>query len=129
MQENIDVVLPVEKRWAPLVRLVIGGVASTTNMSLVDIEDLRIAVEQLLYHAAKEDSVRLRFSFADHSLRVEIGALKSEVIAKALQTEDDQWTDLRHVLGVLVDSFGVTAVDGESVWVRLEKSYDPVEES
>jgi hypothetical protein len=123
LEQRVEVTLPSDPQWAPLVRLNIGGVAVTAELQLNEIEDLRIAVEQLLLHASSRSYCQLRFSVMSTSLRIEVGPLRSDIIAQGLQNEtaEGAFLDLRHVLQVLVDAFGVTQVDGDEVWVRLEK--------
>ena len=123
MGEQIEVQAPLGERFAPVVRLIVGGIAERANFDFEAMDDLQLAVERLLAEAGADGGVTLSFEIEKGRIRARVGPLKEEGLARALQEPGDQVAQLTlgWVLATVVSSFGVEqAADGEIV-VRLEK--------
>jgi hypothetical protein len=73
--EHIDLDLPAEPSVLSLVRLTVGVVAARADLGLEDVDDLRLAVEELflsLWRAAVRKPERLLFGFIWDDRAVEV---------------------------------------------------------
>lgn len=123
MADRVAVDAPLDADFAPVVRLIVGGVAERGAMTFQEMDDLQLAVERLLAEAGGRGRVRLSFELGGGRVRTRIGPLYEHGLADALQAVDSVpgSLTLRRILGTVVDSFGVEeSVDGTIV-VRLEK--------
>jgi hypothetical protein len=104
-------------------RLVLGGIADRLDLGFEDLDDIQLALEQLLAEAGAQDSVDLAFEVLPDGIRVRIGPLREQAIAEALQGPDPRPGELtlRRILETVVDSYGVEVVDGDAITVILNK--------
>jgi hypothetical protein len=121
--ERIELTTPLGKDWEPVVRLVLGGVGDRLDLGFEELDDLQLAVERLLAEAGAQRTVSITLELTDRSVRTHVGPLHERAIAEALQGPPPQpgELNLRRVLDTVVDSFGVEAIDGGDLLVRLEK--------
>ena len=74
-QPSVRLALPASPEYIRLARLVIGGLATRTGFSYDDVEDLRIAVDELCFlivgPAGLDEEVLLTFTVRGHTLEVE----------------------------------------------------------
>jgi hypothetical protein len=124
MADRISVDAPLDAAFAPVVRLIVGGVAERGAMTFQEMDDLQLAVERLLAEAGADDRAQLSFELGQGRVRARIGPLRERGLADALQMEGGDGAEslsLRRILATVVDSFGVEeSVDGTIV-IRLEK--------
>lgn len=121
--ERIELVTPVGRDWAPVVRLVLGGIGNRLDLGFDELDDLQLAVERLLAEAGVQDTVRISIELNEGGLRAQVGPLSEGAIADALQGPEPRPGELtlRRVLQTVVDSFGVDEVGRDGLYVRLEK--------
>ena len=124
--DSVTLESPTGDEWAPVVRLVLGGIGDRLDLDLDQLDDLQLAVERLLAEARSQPHVRMTFEMGEGSVRTRIGPLPAPAIADALQgsASPGEELGLRRVLETVVDSFGVEEAGG-GVVVRLEKSIAP----
>lgn len=125
--DTIELELPPQPDWYPVVRLVLGGIAERNGLSYEELDDLQLAVERLLAEAGAQERVRISVEVSEQSVRTSIGPLRERAFAEALRGPEPEPGDLtlRRILDTVVDSFGVEDVaDGELI-VRLEKRVKP----
>ena len=123
--EAIELVTPSGAGWAPVSRMVLGGIAARLDLGLEDLDDLQLAVERVLAEAdGSEQSVRLRFEFRDDRVTARIGPLRLAVVADDAVGEDAGPPDLTlaRVLRTVLDSYAIEPTDDQRVFLRLEKS-------
>jgi hypothetical protein len=72
-EERIELVLPADKRLVRVARLVASGVATTAGFDVEEVEDLRIAVDELCH---------LLMSSTDHEISVSFGVVGRCVLAR-----------------------------------------------
>src|SRR5579862_263126 len=105
--EHIDLDLPADPNVLSLVRLTVGVVAARADLSIEDVDDLRLAVEELflsLWRSATTRPERLRFRFIWDGRGVEVrcrfapgdGSGSEAVVAHAdgVATEDTPPDDI-----------------------------------
>jgi serine/threonine-protein kinase RsbW len=116
---RIELSLPSDSRYMRLARLMASGVATTCGLPLEEVEDFRIAVDELcatLIEVGDGDPVRLAFELADDTLVVvgTTAASKGEVL------DDDRLSLSRQILDVVTDGHGLEH-DGTSVAFTARK--------
>ena len=117
----IELSLPADARLVRLARLVASGVATAAGFDVEEVEDLRIAVDELcgaLVEGGNGDSLELRFDLGDQEV-----AVAGSTASSGIEQLDEQRISLsRQILDVVVDSHEVNADDG-TIWVRLHKRH------
>jgi hypothetical protein len=121
--ERIELVTPVGRDWAPVIRLVLGGIGNRLDLGFDELDDLQLAVERLLAEAGAREAVRISIELSDGGLRAQVGPLNEGAIADALQGPEPRTGELtlRRVLQTVVDSFGIDEVGRDGLYVRLDK--------
>ncbi|HTT87044.1 MAG TPA: hypothetical protein VMF60_06740 [Acidimicrobiales bacterium] len=136
---HITLDLPADPAVLSLARLTVAVVAARADLGLEDVDDLRLAVEELclsMWRRIEHDPVRLLFRFAWEPLCVEV-ACSFVTDDAALRSIDDGTVrgdvagvhdggapeDLsQQILDALVDDHGVISDgDGLSGWVRKRR--------
>jgi hypothetical protein len=120
---RVELVAPAGPEWAPVVRLVLGGVANRHDLRFEELDDLQLAVERLLVEAGPPDSVRLCFELTPGGVRTTVGPLREDVISRALHGPPPARGELglRRILEAVVDSYGVEVARDGQIDVRLDK--------
>jgi Histidine kinase-like ATPase domain len=104
--DRIELSLPPDSRYMRLARLMASGVATSCGLPLEEVEDFRIAVDELcatLIEMGDGEAVRLAFQLKDDSLVVvgTTAASGQEVI------DDDRLNLSRQILDVVTDGHGL----------------------
>jgi serine/threonine-protein kinase RsbW len=118
----IELSLPADARLVRLARLVASGVATAAGFDVEEVEDLRIAVDELcgaLVEGGNGEPLELVFELRDEEVHV-LGSTGSGGVD---QLDEQRIALSRQILDVVVDSHEVTAVDG-TLRVRLHKRHD-----
>ena len=124
--ERIELEAPVADDFQAVVRLIVGGIAERIDLGFADVDDLQLAVEQLVAATSADPNVKLSFEVSSRSIRTRVGPLREAAIAEALQRESQPGElTLRRILQTVVDSFGVEPAGDGSIVVRLEKLKAP----
>jgi serine/threonine-protein kinase RsbW len=117
----IELSLPADARLVRLARLVASGVATAAGFDVEEVEDLRIAVDELcgaLVEGGNGDPLQLRFELGHEEVHV-AGSTGSSGIE---QLDEQRIALSRQILDVVVDSHEVNADDG-TLRVRLHKRH------
>ncbi|MEI8335134.1 MAG: ATP-binding protein [Chloroflexota bacterium] len=121
MTDHLKLTVPARDEFARTVRLTAAALASRLDMSLDDVSDVRIAVEEayllVLACATPGDPVTFDFTLAPGEFSVDVGPLdvKSDSF---LESPDVKYA--RFILEGVCDSFELADVGG-SRRVRLTK--------
>jgi hypothetical protein len=111
--ERVELLLPPDSRYMRLARLMASGVASTCGLPLDEVEDFRIAVDELcaaLIEVGDGEPVRLVFAFDDESVMVE-----GRTPAKPEGGIDEDRLNLsRQILDVVTDGHELTTENGRA---------------
>ena len=119
----IQLTMPSQRSWQPVVRLVLGGVGDRCNLGFDDLDDLQLAVERLLAEAGSQGTIDISIEILDRGVRARIGPLFESAVADALQGPEPRTGELtlRRVLETVVDSFGVEESEDGQIVVRVDK--------
>ena len=109
---RIELSLPPDSRYMRLARLMASGVATTCGLPLEEVEDFRIAVDELcatLIEMGDGEPVSLCFELGNDTLRVE-----AVTTASAPDAIDEERLALsRQILDVVTDGHDLTQSSGQ----------------
>jgi serine/threonine-protein kinase RsbW len=108
---RVELSLPPDSRYMRLARLMASGVASTCGLPVEDVEDFRIAVDELcstLIEMGDGQAIRLAFDVRADVLVVE----GSTAAGRAPAADDERLALSRQILDVVVDSHEMAHLDG-----------------
>ena len=108
---RIDLSLPPDSRYMRLARLMASGVATTCGLPLEEVEDFRIAVDELcatLIELGDGQPVHLTFDLAADALVVHATTRSST--ARVL--DEERLALSRQILEVVTDGYDLTSLDG-----------------
>lgn len=122
MNEPVELTIPVESDLVVLARLTAATVASRAGFNVEEVEDLRLAVDELCVSIVNGSGAgRLNLTFLSGDGSVEVICVLDGPISAAAQTDDDYGEhDLSvRILDALVDEHGEEFGDGRRrVWLR-----------
>ena len=102
MSDRISLTIPRERPFLPVAHLVLGGVAVRHNLTVESLEDLQVALDELLDHDDDElRDVTVDLSVAERSIEAEIGPFPERTVRAA--TEPSDGLGLSRVLATVVD--------------------------
>jgi hypothetical protein len=87
MTDTVVLDIPVEPAFLSAVRMVVGGMAARVDLSVDEIDDVYMAVEEIFYVAHQKDGETrcgLRVSAAEGALTLEMGPFASASVAPRL---------------------------------------------
>ncbi len=115
--DEITLTLPSDEEFAPVRHLVLGGLAARLDLTVEHLEDLQLALDNLLDREI-DDPVSLTIAVDDALLRATVGPF----IASSLDEleRDDASLGLRRILETVCDSYEVEERNGHR-WVQLTK--------
>jgi len=116
---RIELVLPADTRLVRVARLVASGVATTAGFDVEEVEDLRIAVDELctaLVEGGDGGPLLLGFDLGDGEVNI-LGSTSAVGIAAF---EPERLALSRQILGVVVDDHELHTDHGQ-ISVRLQK--------
>jgi serine/threonine-protein kinase RsbW len=119
--DNISIQIPASPEYLNVVRLIASGLASRLKFTIDDIEDLKIAVDELSAYltGAQGRDGRLDIVFEVHDDRIEIKGSGTFSAGTKVRTE---LTDLsRMILGSVVDEAALELTDGTPTF-KLSKA-------
>ncbi len=112
----------------PVMRVIIGGVASRQDLPLDRLDDLQLAVETLLAEEAKEGGeLGLALSTIPGGFNVRLDGLENQSVKAALMADnpfepcEGCLLDVRLLLDSLVDGYRVVEGAGGSYAVEMER--------
>jgi serine/threonine-protein kinase RsbW len=109
--ETVRLTIPAAHEFVRIARLTVSGVASRLGFDVDEIEDLRVAVDELssiLVDASGDGQLELTFTPGEGGVEIEG---RAQVGADFEPTIDDL---TRQILGVVVDEYGVETEQGEA---------------
>jgi hypothetical protein len=119
-RDEITLRLPRERPFFGVAHLVIGGLAARHDLNLEQLEDLQVALAELLEQEETEREITLSVRVEDGSIRALLGPF-DETLQAELDRESSDGVGLRRVLETVVDGVQVTQRDGLP-WVALTKA-------
>lgn len=118
-EERIELVLPADKRLVRVARLVASGVATTVGFDVEEVEDLRIAVDEMctaLVEGGDGGALLLGFDLGEGEVSI-VGTTSATGVAAF---EPDRLALSRQILAVVVDDHDLHTDHGQ-ISVRLYK--------
>ena len=121
MTERVRLTVPRERPYFGVAHLVLGGLAMRQNVTLETLEDLQLAIDEVLEREHGAGAVTLELQLLDGTLEAIIGPFDGKELRADLQPLGEGELGLRRVLDSTVDAVDVeTREDGE--WVRISKA-------
>jgi serine/threonine-protein kinase RsbW len=125
MSEIVELTIPVRADLVVLARLTAATVASRADFDIEEIEDLRLAVDELcssLAHAGGDGRLDLRFSIDDGQIEVSCSHRGGSIVPGA--TNEGLLGELSaRILDALVDEHGQEMEDGQRrAWLRKRRT-------
>jgi serine/threonine-protein kinase RsbW len=115
--DEITLTLPRERPFFGVAHLVLGGLAVRLDLSVDQLEDLRVALDELLGQHETDRDVTLTVRVADDRIEAVVGPF-DETLTSELAREEG--VGLRRVLETVMDRVEVTNRGGQP-WVALTK--------
>ena len=117
--DEITLTLPAERDFYRVAHLVLGGLAVRLNLTFEHLEDLQIALDELLDNRTHDGGVTVSVSVRPHAIEASVGPFPGGTVRRALERESDA-VGLRRVLDTVVDTVELRQGDGGD-WVTLTK--------
>ena len=126
MSDVVELSLPVSADLLVLARLTAATVASRAGFDVEEIEDLRLAVDELCVSLVNEgDGGRLQLEFVRDAGLIEVSCIHQAASGGQVMASDDHSPiDLSaRILDALVDEHGRDSRDGhERAWLRKQRA-------
>lgn len=118
--ETITLVLPRDRPFHGVARLVVGGLAARLDFPYEHLEDLQLALASVLERAGggEDEDVRVELTVDDGGVELVIGPMLRDVEAEL--REEGDGIGLGRLLAAVVEEVELVSRDG-SPWLRLEK--------
>lgn len=118
MIETVRIETPADETALPTMRMVIGGVGARCDLSLDDLDDIYLAVSELLRVAGELESLQryvLELEISPQALNLRAGPFSSPGLRACLSLEPSTipCLDLRQLLDGVLQSFVVHDEDGK----------------
>jgi anti-sigma regulatory factor (Ser/Thr protein kinase) len=120
--DKVTLRLPREHSFFSVAHLVVGGLAVRLNLSFDQLEDLQVAVAELLEQRESDDEITISLRITGNVIEVELGPF-DESLTKELAHDDGDEVGLRRVLETVVDEIDVSERGGKP-WISLRKKVE-----
>ena len=120
MSDEITLRLPRERQFFGVARLVVGGLAARVDLRFEQLDDLQVALAELLERRLSEDEITLTVRVDGDEIRASLGPF-DDALGAELAHGDGNGVGLRRVLEAVVDTVEVTDRGG-CPWVELTKA-------
>lgn len=117
--DEITLQLPRERPFFRVAHLVLGGLAAPLELSYDQLEDLQVALEELLGQRETEEDITLTVRVDDGVLHAAIGPF-DRTLTDEFARSGEQSVGLRRVLETVADRVQLEDRDG-APWVALTK--------
>ena len=118
--DEITLRLPRERPFFGVAHLVVGGLAVRLDLSFEQLEDLQVAIGELLDQHETEREITVSVRVEDDTIHALVGPFDG-TLEKELGRDSGDSVGLRRVLETVVDGVEVTNRDGQP-WVELTKA-------
>ena len=122
MSDRISLTIPRERPFHPVAHLVLGGLAVRHNLTVESLEDLQVALDELLEHDEEISDVTVDLRVNENAIEAEIGPFHDETLRAATE-QGSEGLGLARVLATVVDSVEETERNGAR-WLRLVKQIE-----
>jgi anti-sigma regulatory factor (Ser/Thr protein kinase) len=118
--DEITLRLPRERSFFGVAHLVVGGLAVRLDLSFEQLEDLQVALGELLDQHETEREITVSVRVEDETIHALVGPFDATLEQELARDARDS-VGLRRVLETVVDGVEVTNRDGQP-WVELTKA-------
>jgi hypothetical protein len=118
--DRITLTMPREPAYFRVAHLVLGGLAVRHDLTFESLEDLQIALDQLLDRTGSSGDLTLALHVDGDRLYASVGPFEPAALRVELEQEQDG-VSLARVLDTVVDDVAVGEGDGGQ-WVELTKT-------
>jgi hypothetical protein len=120
--DEIRLTLPCERPYHRIAHLVLGGLAVRLDLTFDTLEDMQVALGELLERYAGESDLELVLRVLPDAIETRVGPFDGELLRGEL--DRDEAVGLRRVLDTVVDSVRIDE-EGGAHWVELRKLVVP----
>jgi anti-sigma regulatory factor (Ser/Thr protein kinase) len=119
---TIRLKIPHQPPYHGVALLVVGGLAARLDLSYEKLEDLQLALENVLENGeyVSEAQVTVELDVLDDSLSLVVGPLDGAAVRTALEDDRDDRISLGRLLDTLVEGVTIESRD-DGDWLRLDK--------
>ena len=118
--DRIVLTLPPEPDFYGVAHLVVGGLAARLDLTFEELEDLQVALDELLGSRAGDDAVTVSVLVTPEEIATSVGPFAAEALRRELERNGES-VGLRRVLETVADRVELDERDGGQ-WVELTKS-------
>ena len=118
--DEITLHLPRERPFFGVAHLVVGGLAVRLDLSFEQLEDLQVALGELLEQHETEREITVSVRVEGDTIHALVGPFDGS-LEQELARDSGDAVGLRRVLETVVDGVEVTNRDGQP-WVELTKA-------
>ena len=118
--DEITLRLPRERPFFGVAHLVVGGLAVRLDLSYEQLEDLQVALGELLEQHETEREITVSVRVESDTIHALVGPFDGS-LEQELARDAGDGVGLRRVLETVVDGVEVTDRDGQP-WVELRKA-------
>ncbi len=122
MSDRIVLTIPRERPFHGVAHLVLGGLAARLNLTVESLEDLQLALDELLEQDDEGADVTVEVRIGDGSIEADVGPFDAARLRAAMEPGQDSFS-LGRVLATVVDGAELLVRDGGH-WIRIVKSRD-----
>jgi hypothetical protein len=120
--DEIRLTLPCERPYHRIAHLVLGGLAVRLDLTFDTLEDMQVALGELLERYAGDSDLELVLRVLPDAIETRVGPFDGELLRGEL--DRDEAVGLRRVLDTVVDSVRIDE-EGGAHWVELRKLVVP----
>jgi anti-sigma regulatory factor (Ser/Thr protein kinase) len=124
-EDQITLTLPAERDFYRVAHLVLGGLAVRLNLTFEHLEDLQIALDELLDNRIHDGHVTVSVSVQPNSIEARVGPFPEGSVRDELEHERGA-VGLRRILDAVVDRVELDEGEGGD-WVTLTKHVEAFE--
>jgi hypothetical protein len=122
MSDRIVLTIPRERPFHGVAHLVLGGLAARLNLTVENLDDLQLALDELLEQDDEGADVTVEVKIDDGTIEAEVGPFDAGRLVAAMDPGQESFS-LQRVLSTVVDGAELVERDGGH-WVRIVKSVD-----
>ena len=119
MASEITLTIPSGPEFRDVAHFVLGGLASRLQLSVEHLEDLQIALGEVLACSSGEGTLTLEVVVSEARLEASVGPFEHDDLVHELESADKE-PGLARVLEAVVDDVEVSSRGGAG-WIRFAK--------
>jgi hypothetical protein len=121
MNDEIRLTIPQDRALYSVAHLVVGGLGIRLQLTIEDLEDLRLALDAVLERARESEEVTITVKMREGEIETSIGPLRDGVRDEL--ESSGQEVGLRRILATVVDQVELAPGEGGD-WLTLTKALE-----